>query len=183
MMRYVALLRGINVGGNNKIDMKALKCTFENAGMTDVTTYINTGNILFTDPARSLPEITAVLEQAIETDYSLKIKVLVLSEEAYCRIAKAIPAHWVNDKQMKSDVMFLWEDFNSEAVLEQVIIKPDIDTVIYVPGAILWSVDRSRPGTSGMEKLIGTKIYRHITVRNVNTTRKIDELLQSSRRD
>lgn len=46
-MVYVALLRGINVGGNNKIDMKLLKQTFEQAGMNDVVTYINTGNIIF----------------------------------------------------------------------------------------------------------------------------------------
>ncbi len=46
-MIYVALLRGINVGGKNKIDMKLLKQTFERVGMNDVVTYINTGNIIF----------------------------------------------------------------------------------------------------------------------------------------
>ncbi|KAA2291787.1 DUF1697 domain-containing protein, partial [Clostridioides difficile] len=48
-MIYVALLRGINVGGNNKINMKQLKETFEQAGMLDVVTYINSGNIIFAD--------------------------------------------------------------------------------------------------------------------------------------
>ncbi len=56
-MVYVALLRGINVGGKNKVDMKMLKQTFENAGMTDVVTYINTGNIIFSHHNLSKEEL------------------------------------------------------------------------------------------------------------------------------
>lgn len=52
-MVYVALLRGINVGGKNKIDMKLLKKSFEQAGMNNVVTYINSGNIVFTDSHRT----------------------------------------------------------------------------------------------------------------------------------
>lgn len=79
---------------------------------------------------------------------------------------------------MKSDVLFLWDDVNDESVLDKLVIKPEIDTVKYVTGAILWSVDRKNVTKSGMMKLAGSTIYQQMTVRNVNTTRKINELMQ-----
>src|SRR5690606_40888031 len=69
---------------------------------------------------------------------------------------------------------------DDESVLENLVIKPNIDTVKYVPGAILWSVDKIDVTKSGMSKIIGSKIYKQITVRNVNTARKIFELMQRS---
>ncbi|MMZ71629.1 hypothetical protein D1872_351170 [compost metagenome] len=64
--------------------------------------------------------------------------------------------------------------------MEQLVIKPEIDRVLYVPGAILWSVDREHVTKSGMQKLVGTKLYSKVTVRNVNTTRKIYELMKAA---
>lgn len=177
IMIYVALLRGINVGGNNKINMKELKGTFEWVGLQSVVTYINTGNIIFADKGRSKGELVSLLEYAIHKDFGLQIKVLILSMEDYARVMEALPAGWSNGDQMKSDVMFLWEEVDNESVVGELLHKPDIDTVIYVPGAILWSVGRDQVTRSGMQKLIGTKLYRQMTVRNVNTTRKIYELM------
>ncbi|MDQ3501393.1 MAG: DUF1697 domain-containing protein, partial [Actinomycetota bacterium] len=76
-MVYVALLRGINVGGKNKVEMKKLKATFEGAGMTDVTAYINSGNVVFKSTARKAAELEAKLEKAIERDFGFSIKVLL----------------------------------------------------------------------------------------------------------
>ncbi len=90
--------------------------------------------------------------------------------------------HGKNDKDMKSDVMFLWDEIDDESVLENLVIKPNIDTVKYVPGAILWSVDKKNVTKSGMSKIVGSKIYKQVTVRNVNTTRKIYELMQAQNR-
>jgi uncharacterized protein (DUF1697 family) len=179
VMIYIALLRGINVGGKNKIDMKLLKQTFEQAGMYNVVTYINTGNIIFTYNGLSKTELSRILENAINNDFGLQIKVVVRSIEDLRRINEAIPETWKNDKEMSSDVMFLWDDIDDEAVLDNLVIKPTIDSVKYVPGAILWSVDKKNITRSGKSKIIGTKIYKQMTVRNVNTTRKIFELMQA----
>jgi uncharacterized protein (DUF1697 family) len=70
---YVALLRGINVGGKNKMEMARLKATFESAGMKDVTTYINSGNVVFTDNRRKPATINRTLEKAIEADFGFAI--------------------------------------------------------------------------------------------------------------
>lgn len=178
-MVYIALLRGINVGGNNKIDMKMLKQAFEQVGMNDVVTYINTGNVIFSNNELSKAELSGVLEKVIEDVFGLQIKVVVRSVEDVGRIINAIPDTWKNDKDMKSDVMFLWDEIDDESVLENLVTKPNIDTVKYVPGAIIWSVDKKNLTKSGMSKIIGSKIYKQVTVRNVNTTRKIFELMQA----
>ncbi|MEK5442330.1 MULTISPECIES: DUF1697 domain-containing protein [unclassified Fredinandcohnia] len=178
-MVYIALLRGINVGGNNKIDMKLLKQTFEQVGMKDVVTYINTGNIIFSSNDSSKTILSRILEEAIHDDFGLRIKVVVRSIDDVRGIIHAIPDTWKNDKDMKSDVMFLWDEIDDETVLENLVIKPTIDTVKYVPGAILWSIEKKNANKSGMSKIIGTKIYKQITVRNVNTTRKIYELMEA----
>ncbi|WP_066309055.1 DUF1697 domain-containing protein [Bacillus sp. FJAT-29814] len=181
-MVYIALLRGINVGGKNKIDMKLLKQTFEQAGMNDVVTYINTGNIIFSNSGLSKTELSRILEETIHKDFGLQIKVVVRSIDDVSEIINAIPDSWKNDEDMKSDVLFLWDEIDDESVLENLVIKPDIETVKYVPGAILWSVDRKNVTKSGMSKIIGSKIYKQVTVRNVNTARKIYELMQAQNR-
>lgn len=179
-MVYVALLRGINVGGNNKIDMKQLKTAFEQAGMHDVVTYINTGNIIFTDKEHSKDELSALLEQTIFEHFGLSIKVLIRSIEDYRNMIRLLPETLSNDQAMKSDVLFLWDDIDEEAVLDKLDIRPEYDRAMYAPGAILWSVDRENATKSGMHQIIGTKIYQRVTVRNVNTTRKIYELMQQA---
>lgn len=65
-MIYVALLRGINVGGNNKVEMKKLKATFERLGFTNVVTYINSGNIIFEESTKAQNTIVAEIERAIK---------------------------------------------------------------------------------------------------------------------
>ncbi|ANF97883.1 DUF1697 domain-containing protein [Paenibacillus bovis] len=175
-MIYAALLRGINVGGNNKINMKLLKSTFEQAGMTRVTTYINSGNIIFASEL-SAPELSVQLEQAIAADFQRDIPVMVRSLPEMEAVIAAVPENWTNDEQMKSDVLFLWDDINNSSVLEQIPLKPEMGTLLYIPGALLVSVPRENVTRSGMNKLAASKLYRYMTIRNVNTTRQIYRLM------
>lgn len=179
-MVYVALLRGINVGGKNKMDMKLLKQSFEHAGMNDVVTYINSGNIIFTYNSGTKAKISNILEESIQESFGLQIKVLVLDLKDMKRIISSLPELWTNDEKMKCDVHFLWDEINNESVLDKLVIKPGIDTVKYVSGAILWSVSKQNVTKSGMTSIIGTDLYRQTTIRNVNTTRKIYELMLAS---
>lgn len=178
-MVFVALLRGINVGGNNKIDMKLLKRTFEGLGLARVVTYINSGNIVFSDELRTSEELASKLEEAILADFGLAIRVMIRTLDEIRIIMDKLPEDWTNDANMKSDVLYLWEEYDRESVLEELPVKPGIDRVIYAPGAILWSYDKINAARSGMTKIIGTKLYRQVTVRNVNTARKIYELMQA----
>lgn len=179
-MIYVALLRGINVGGKNKVEMRKLKSTFEQAGMSNVTTYINSGNVVFKDNRRKPPSVMSVLENAIEKDLGLSIKVLIRDLPAIKKVIKALPAAWTNDAKMRCDVMFLWENFDNKSVLRELTIKPEIEDVIYIPGAIIWRIDRSNVMKSRVPKMIGTDLYRGMTIRNCNTVRKLAQMMETS---
>ena len=177
-MIYVALLRGINVGGKNKINMKELKKSFERVGMEKVSTYINSGTIVFEYPSLNKAEIIDILQDVIFEDYSLEIKVLLRNIKEVAIVIDALPEDWKNNQEMKSDVMFLWEEVDDEKVLDELKIKPDIETLIYVPGALLWSVDRTNQTKSGLAKLSSKKLYKKMTIRNVNSTRKIYSMME-----
>ena len=176
-MIYVALLRGINVGGKNRVDMKELRAVFEDAGMTGVTTYINSGNVVFASRARNHAKLAARLEDAIAAHFGFSIKVLVRDLEGIRAAVEAIHPDWSDGKAMKCDVMFLWPEADRPSVLDELMIKPGIDEVQYVPGAVVWKVDRDLVTRSGLMKLVGTPLYKQMTIRNCNTTRKLFELM------
>ncbi len=177
-MIYVALLRGINVGGNNKVEMKKLKSTFELLGFTNVVTYINSGNIVFEDKIKEQAAIVTEIENAIKKDFQLDIKVLVRDFENIDNICKELPGSWTKNELMRTDVLFLWEKFDRPDIMNQLQINP-VDNVIYLPGAILWNIEDKNYSKSGMMKLMGTEIYRNMTIRNVNTVRKLHQIMAS----
>jgi uncharacterized protein (DUF1697 family) len=78
---------------------------------------------------------------------------------------------------MRCYVMFLWEDVDSPSVLNQLTIKDGIDDVKYLPGAIVWRVDRHMLTKSGMMRLTRDNLYEQMTIRNVNTVRKLAEMI------
>ena len=175
-MIYVALLRGINVGGNNKIEMKKLKITFERLGCSNVITYINSGNIIFEDRHRSHSILTGEIENGIREDFGLTIKVLLRDFDNIQNICNNLPGNWVKNEIMRTDVMFLWENIDYPGIVDELRIKP-VDQVKYVPGAILWNILDKDYTRSAMPNLVGTKTYKAMTIRNVNTVRKIYEIM------
>jgi uncharacterized protein (DUF1697 family) len=177
-MIYTALLRGINVGGNSKIDMKTLKKVFEDLGMTNVKTYINSGNVIFESELSSDPLVKKI-EKEIESEFKISVRVLIKDINVIRKINDALPKSWLNNDEMKSDVMFLWDEVDSKSVLEELPTKEDIDEVKYVKGAVLWRVDRDKVTRSGISKIVGTKLYKQMTVRNCNTLRKLLEMMET----
>lgn len=178
-MVYVALLRGINVGGNSKVDMKRLKEVFEKVGHTNVSTYINSGNVIFESLEENDETLVKKLETAVEKEFGFNIKIVVKSLKEIREIAEKLPDGWKNDLEMKTDVMFLWESVDNKKVLENLTIKPGLDNVIYVKGALLWMVKRDDITRSGMMRLAGTPLYKQMTIRNCNTLRKLKILMES----
>ncbi len=178
-MIYVALLRGINVGGNAKVDMARLKVTFENLGFTDVKTYINSGNVIFIDTKHDIAKLDSMVEAAIEKDFGFHVPVVIRDFKNIQALNKAIPKDWINDgKTMKTDVLFLWKDYDNRSTFDGLAIKPHIEDVTYLPGAIVWRVDRQNINKSSLLKIVGTPLYKHVTIRNINTVRKLHTLMQ-----
>lgn len=179
-MTYVALLRGINVGGKNKVEMARLREICESLELDDVSTYINSGNVIFNDDSRDPAELVAALERAIEEEFGLNIKVLLRDLDTIDRVEKAIPNHWVTDSTMRCDVLFLSEEVDSPTILEDLPVKEGIDNVAYAAGAVIWQVDIENINRSGRTRVIGGQLYKAATVRNANTVRKLASLMRDT---
>ncbi len=175
-MQYVALLRGINVGGNNKIDMKRLKISFENQNFTNVKTYINSGNVIFESDSKNISELSNQVEKTIISDFGLNIKVLIRTKIQISNIVKNLPDSWTNDKDCKCDIMFLWENSDNPEIIQKLNPVSSIDNLQYLSGAVIWQIDRKNINKSGLLKLVGSKYYKEMTIRNCNTVRKINDL-------
>jgi len=81
MNTYVALMRGINIGGRNKISMTLLKKHTQDAGFTDVETYINSGNLIFTSSEQDPLVVSEKIEKLIKRHFDLDVPVLIKSKE------------------------------------------------------------------------------------------------------
>lgn len=178
-MVYVALLRGINVGGNSTVPMARLAGLFIDAGFTDVKTFINSGNVIFRAVEHDEALLTRRIEDAIETEFGFKVPVVLRSREQIDALVAAIPKTWTNDAAMRCDVMFLWRKIDSPEVLEKIPHKPAVEDVVYHPGAVVWRVDRDQVRQGAVPKMIGSDTYKQVTIRNVNTTRKLLELMRA----
>ena len=103
MTVYVALLRGVNVGGRGTVDMRELKQQVESLGCSDVSTYINSGNVIFRD-RRAASTLARELQRALGR------RVAVRSLAQIQALCKRIPAEWTNDKEQKTDIGFALDE-------------------------------------------------------------------------
>jgi uncharacterized protein (DUF1697 family) len=177
IMRYVALLRGINVGGNNKIPMAALRGLLTERGFSDVESYIASGNVILSSGLPGPGEVAARFEELLREGFRVDTRVLVIPRERFLTIAAAVPPEWANDTERKSDVLFLFPEDDRPEILPTLAPRAEIDHAMYVPGAVLWNVRRADQTRSHLNRIVGTRTYRNLTIRNVNTVRKLAEML------
>ena len=175
---FVALLRGVNVGGKNMIRMSALKASFEEMGFAAVSTYINSGNIIFKAKASDARRLEREIEAMLASEYKLDSKVVVRSLPEMASLVENLPAEWDGDGRWKYNVIFLRHTIDSERVLDGLNPRSDVERVVYRPGTLLWAARADAITKAALLKLPGMKIYREMTVRNLNTTRKLYELMK-----
>ncbi len=175
---FVALLRGVNVGGNNMISMSSLKESFEKIGFKQVTTYINSGNIIFKSKEADARKLERKIEQMLSKEYQLDSKVVIRSFAEMAQLVKSLPPSWEGDSSRKYNVMFLRHSIDSEKILADLPVKNDVEELLYRQGALLWSAQASELTRSNLVQAASRKIYQDITVRNLNTTKKLHELME-----
>lgn len=175
---FVALLRGVNVGGNNMISMSSLKQSFEKLGFTDVSSYINSGNIIFKSKEADARKLESKIEKMLVKEYELDSRVVLRSLAEMETIVNALPKTWTGDSKWRYNVIFLRHTIDSEKILGELEVKKDIEEVVYCPGALFWSAQVSELTRTNMLKLSSRKMYQDMTIRNVNTTRKLLELMK-----
>ncbi len=175
---FVALLRGVNVGGNNMISMKSLKESFETTGFSNVSTYINSGNVIFQSKEDDARKLERKIEQVLSSEYQLDSKVVVRSLAEMEKLVKVLPQS--GDSDWRYNVIFLRHTIDSEKILAELPVNSDIEQIVYHPGALLWSAQVSELTRTNMAKLSSRKIFQDMTVRNLNTTKKLYELMKKA---
>ncbi|MFT3951116.1 MAG: DUF1697 domain-containing protein [Oscillospiraceae bacterium] len=180
MTTYLALLRGINVGGNNKIAMPALKKAFEQHGFTGVTTYINSGNLMF-DSALDAQAVQAASEVLIASEFGFSVAVGVYSAAELRDALAHAPAWWNSDPASKHNAIFVIPPATAEAVCALVgETKPAYEQVHAYGNVIFWSAPIETFSRTRWSKIVQNKAaYNAITIRNANTFRKLVTLTAS----
>lgn len=178
MNLYVALLRGINVGGSNLIRMSALKSCFEAQGLCDVSTYIQSGNVLFTAGRSNPHALTGQIEKALSKTFSYSARVVLRSFEEMKAIVDGAPKGFGGRPgAYRYDLVFLRHSLTAGEAMKSVTPKPGVDRVFAGDGVLYCSRLISKAAQSRLSRIAGTPAYQDITVRNWNTTVKLFDLM------
>ena len=176
-MKYVLLLRGINVGGKNKVSMADLKNMILSLGYENVITYINSGNILF-DSTDNIDTVNVNISQILNS-YPFKINKVILTKQEYLEELENLPEWW-SEELFRRDVLFYSDEVDYSIMKERIKIMPLNDEMVHFgKRAIFWGKfnEKEYLKTSYHKLLMKESFYKSITIRNGRTFMKIAELL------
>jgi uncharacterized protein (DUF1697 family) len=173
----VALLRGINVGGRNKVPMADLRAAVEDAGHTDVATYIQSGNVVFSS-TRPRAEVEADLESVLERRFGFPLVVVVRSRAQLRAVVEHAPRGFgKRPDEYHSDVIFLRSPLTPARAMKIVELRDEVDQAWTGKGVLYFARLSARRTQSKMSKIVGTPEYALMTIRNWSTTTKLLGLL------
>lgn len=179
MNQYLALLRGINVGGKNIIKMADLKASFEAMGFSNVLTYIQSGNILFLSEEKVKSSLTPKIEKGLSKRFDFQAKVVIVSHKELAAVVRNAPEDFGNDgEKFRYDVIFLKEPLTSKEAMKSVSIREGVDTAHAGRQVLYFSRLISRASQSYLTKIIGMPVYQNMTIRNWNTTTRLLSLME-----
>jgi uncharacterized protein (DUF1697 family) len=178
MPRYVALLRSVNVAGHGRVAMDELRAAFDALGYSGVSTYIQTGNVLFTTSSRSEANIAGAIEQRLAEDFGDSPAVLVRSVAELQRVGASSPYAKAGADPARHHVTFLATE-PPKAALDALRLPPSGRDELVVEGKEVYV---HTPDGYGNSKYTGSFIERRLgvvsTTRNWNTVTKLCELAQ-----
>ncbi|MBL8920138.1 MAG: DUF1697 domain-containing protein [Myxococcaceae bacterium] len=178
--RHLALLRGINVGGNNLIPMVKLREAFEALGFGEVRTYIASGNVVFS--AAKAPSREAI-EAMLAKRFSYSAKVVLLTAAQLGRaVAEAPRGFGKQPARFRYDVLFARAPVTAKQVLPQLSVKAGVDEVSAGTHALYFRRLIAKASQSRLPKLMGLAVYKDLTVRTWNTTTALLDLLTQRER-
>lgn len=174
MERYIALLRGVNVGGNNPVPMARLKAAYERAGFSQVRTYINSGNVIFASEERDQVALKKISEQLILEEFGLDIAVAILSAKELAQALAGAPDWWGTQEGCKHNALFVIHPATPEEIMAQVgEINPDYEKLGSCGQVIFWSAPIATFSKVRWIKIVSSAAYQLVTIRNSNTARKL----------
>lgn len=178
-MNYVALLRGINVGGNTLIKMPELRSCLEASGFTNVSTYIQSGNVLFSSEESDTLVLAKTIEKLIADTFGHTVPTVVIGQAELTKILTNTPKDWEQNPEWKYNLIFLLPPYDMVEVMRDIgELKPDIESITPGDGVLYQGMSIRFFGRTTTGKLAGTPLYKRMTIRNNRTGAKLLELLQ-----
>ena len=179
-MKYLALLRGINVGGNNIIKMADLQDCFINMGFINVKTYIQSGNVIFETDNSDKNSLTKIIEDKLSTVFKYNSKIILVSDkELFHTVNEAPLGFGQNPEIYKYDFVFVKEPLTSTEVYSQLKLKDGVDEASYGKHALYFTRLTELSSRSYLTKLISLPVYKELSIRNFTTTTKLLELMRN----
>lgn len=179
-MEYVALLRGINVGGNNKVVMSELRAQIAAAGFGHVRTYINSGNLLFeAEDQASREDVAQAVEDILARHYDFPIRLALLTAQDYLAQLDELPDWW-HGEVARRDALFYTRGLDRDHVRERIEAMELGDEAVYFgEHAVFWGKfdEKSFLKTAYHKRLLREDFYRQVTIRSGSTIEKIAALL------
>lgn len=174
--RYIALLRGVNISGKNKVPMAELKKIFEELGFGAVKTYLNSGNVIFSSDEENIGSLTDRIETTIKKWFGLDIPILVISKEDLEDILQHAPAWWGDvNKKIYDNLIFIMAPATFAEVWGEIgEPREGLEKIKKYKVAVFWSFSRKDyQKTNWWRETASANISGKLTIRTANTVRKI----------
>lgn len=178
-MKYVALLRGINVGGRNLLRMAEVRACLEARKFERVATYIQSGNILFDSDVVDRVRLTAAIERAFSETFSREVPVFLRSHAQMKKVIASAPKAWTNATDFRKNVAFLRPPLTAKHALTAIVATEGVDSLHPGDGVVYMTTVLARASQSSLSKVVSKPIYGNITVRNFTTCQKILALMDA----
>lgn len=175
-MEYIAFLRGINISGKNKVPMALLKTEFENLGFTEVSTYLNSGNVRFSSDSLDDYFLRVSIEAMMEKVFGFSVPVYVITKSELQGILNSSPDWWGSENKERYDnLIFILSDDSAEDISE--IIGPvseKLERVQVYGKVIFWTFERaSYQKCRWWKRTASEGIAEKLTIRTAGTLKKI----------
>ncbi|MDE2710515.1 MAG: DUF1697 domain-containing protein [Acidobacteriota bacterium] len=175
---WVALLRGINVGGKNVIRMADLRSAFEAEGFRDVVTYIQSGNVIFRCSGSTAGALTTRIEEMLATAFGYQARVMLRSRRQMEAVVAGAPAGFGSQPDRhRYDVIFLRDTLTAKDAMRDVLVRPGVDEAWAGEGVLYFSRLISQASRSYLSRLASMPVYQEMTIRNWNTTTRLLRLM------
>lgn len=181
MKKYIALLRGINISGKNKVSMPLLKEALTAIGFSDVITYINSGNVVFSSEIEDKSQLMSMCQAVIKEKFQLDIPVVVVTAKELVDILNNAPQWWDKEKETVHYLMFLIPPITIKEVFAGVgEVKPEYEQIAHYKEVIFWSAPRATFNKARWSKIASSSVNNNVTIRNANTVKKLVSLTRES---
>lgn len=179
----LALLRGVNVGGHNRVPMGELRDAMQSAGFADVRTYIASGNVMYRAADR-LDAQARTLRALIKKEFEVDPEIVTYTARRWCRVVAQAPAWWGRDDAWRHNIVVLIPPLTATAAIGGIgELRDELESVQSGDGVLYQSIAKTAINRASTgSKFASTVTYKQVTVRNHNTAIKLAEMLSPTPR-